>query len=517
MDAPQINHTQEVAKSAFWTTVSTVLKPFTVATRFCGDWLTTRHWRWFIISIPAQLIAVAIIVGTVRAHWAKDRVLSRSYAQRAVKHYEAKDYQRSEMLYRKAIQYQPHSQSLRFGHALILNEMDQTQEAFHVMQEIAPLDEEEKGYPDAHFWIAQALLLGHVEAPNSATLAEKHLRSVLRYIPGHIGSHRLMWRLAMQFRNGPAALKHLPHIVDKFPGDRIHYATILQAAKRTEEAHTQATVCFGYYQREILGRQHEGEPPAASEWLNWAKAAVILERYTVATNILEQALKSCEEKKLIRHGLSTVFVRWTEKLDKNPDPSIREQLKLLDRGLRVAPDNPLLLKRVALLLGRDDAADGIARKLLQKSLAEGTAPALVHFLLGTRKAAESSMADAESHLEQALSLNPNTPVVLNNLAWVLATRAENPDYSRALDLANQAVKLRPFNAHYHETRGQVLFKLGRWKEAITELEKALTQLKDRPEIHKSLAVAYRKIGNDPVASEHRHRLSILPAAERTRR
>ena len=61
----------------------------------------------------------------------------------------------------------------------------------------------------------------------------------------------------------------------------------------------------------------------------------------------------------------------------------------------------------------------------------------------------------------------------------------------------------PENAHYRETRGQILIKLQRWSDAVRDLELALNGMPESQPIHRSLAEAYEQLGDATLAAAHR--------------
>jgi len=60
----------------------------------------------------------------------------------------------------------------------------------------------------------------------------------------------------------------------------------------------------------------------------------------------------------------------------------------------------------------------------------------------------------------------------------------------------------PQNANFRETRGEVLVKLGRWQEAVLDLEYALPTLGSRRNTHAALAEAYHGLGSQELAAQH---------------
>jgi predicted Zn-dependent protease len=73
----------------------------------------------------------------------------------------------------------------------------------------------------------------------------------------------------------------------------------------------------------------------------------------------------------------------------------------------------------------------------------------------------------------------------------------------ALAAVNKALEISPDQFRYRETRGQILVRLGRWKDAIQDLEFAANGLPGSAEVHRSLAKAYDALGDQQLARVHR--------------
>jgi predicted Zn-dependent protease len=147
--------------------------------------------------------------------------------------------------------------------------------------------------------------------------------------------------------------------------------------------------------------------------------------------------------------------------------------------------------------------------VLEKMLASGKGTAYAHFALSVDAFQRNKPAEGRFHLERAHEIEPRMPVVANNLAWTLA-QSDKPDLPRALSLANLAVEQEPTNPAFRDTRGHVYLKMGRQKEAVADLEAALSRAPDNPTLHRSLAEAYEQLGNDRLAAEHRRIASKAP-------
>src|SRR5262249_43417847 len=140
--------------------------------------------------------------------------------------------------------------------------------------------------------------------------------------------------------------------------------------------------------------------------------------------------------------------------------------------------------------------------------------------------AQKRTEQARVHFERAFDLEPSMLLAANNLAWLLAheepterirvlgavlgsgaartqSYPEAANLQRALDMIENVVKQAPKQPSFRETRGQILVKLGRWKEAVSDLEFALPLLPNKRPIHLSLAKAYQELGLAELAQEHR--------------
>ncbi|HDR14242.1 MAG TPA: tetratricopeptide repeat protein [Desulfobacteraceae bacterium] len=88
--------------------------------------------------------------------------------------------------------------------------------------------------------------------------------------------------------------------------------------------------------------------------------------------------------------------------------------------------------------------------------------------------------DALSAYETALRLEPDNPVTLNNMAWLLSTATERGlrDPVRAVNLAEKAVALER-NPVYLDTLAEAYYAAGNPDEAVAVIEEAIENAKDR--------------------------------------
>ena len=91
--------------------------------------------------------------------------------------------------------------------------------------------------------------------------------------------------------------------------------------------------------------------------------------------------------------------------------------------------------------------------------------------LGDSYNALKKFKESDEYYEKALELNPDNSYVLNNYAYYLSLRGENLE--KAEKMSRRSVQLDPDNASSEDTYAWILFKLKRFAEAKTWIEKAL--------------------------------------------
>jgi len=99
---------------------------------------------------------------------------------------------------------------------------------------------------------------------------------------------------------------------------------------------------------------------------------------------------------------------------------------------------------------------------------------------------------AEADLKKALALNPDQPNVLNYLGYSWVDQGVNLD--EGLDMIRKAVALRPDDGHIVDSLGWAYYRMGRYEDAVTELERAIELMPQDPVVNDHLGDAYWKVG-----------------------
>jgi Tfp pilus assembly protein PilF len=95
----------------------------------------------------------------------------------------------------------------------------------------------------------------------------------------------------------------------------------------------------------------------------------------------------------------------------------------------------------------------------------------VYSMLGDAYNAEKDYTKSDRAYDEALALNPNYDLVLNNYSYYLALRKENLE--KAEKMSVQLVKNHPDNASYLDTYAWVLYMREKYKDARKVMERAI--------------------------------------------
>ncbi len=99
---------------------------------------------------------------------------------------------------------------------------------------------------------------------------------------------------------------------------------------------------------------------------------------------------------------------------------------------------------------------------------------------------------AEADFRAALKLNPEQPQVLNYLGYTMVEKKINLD--EALDMIERAVAARPDSGYIMDSLGWVLFRLGRFEDAVAHMERAAELMPVDPVVNDHLGDVYWAVG-----------------------
>jgi tetratricopeptide (TPR) repeat protein len=292
--------------------------------------------------------------------------------------------------------------------------------------------------------------------------------------------------------------KQFRDAAEKLPAARLDLAELLLKTGRKADAEREY---------ELILKAHDAADPASRaspQRLGMAGiAAARLGNYARAVDDLKKSAPTLPIAKTI---LIDTYVDWSDQVAKSDS---HRSMELLGEALSLQPYYAPAFSRLINQMNGSTESAVEARKFLGEMISRNDAPASAYLILGTDAARRNKREEALKYLEQAMRLAPNAPAVLNNLAWTIAQGDVREDLGRALLLCDAALLLAPSDVHFRDTRGRILAKLGRYRDALVDLEIGGRVMDGDPEFHAVIAEVYEKLGLMVPAASHRKRLQQL--------
>ena len=455
---------------------------------------TTRKARFIrILACLPSMIAAAVMIYALSV--GSSAPIDKIYAREAQLRWNQKDFPAALVCSQRLVRRNPAEVEYRYLMTLVLERLGRLDEAEAVARSIAP--EDRSGFALAHFWLAERLMADPRRLASRAPAIEGHLRRGLQSVPKAPQAKAMLGKLYALTGRARDARVLLEAVAGDEPERLLDLARVCRSLGDANEANRR-----GRAARDAAQARTESRPDDKPAWFLWADACTFLEDYPQAVQVLEQAAKITGEPGF-KKVAADVCAIWSAALGKRGLSSAGERLSVLQLGLKYDEANPRVLDQISGLVNQADAAQAEqGRAALRAVLASGRAPAVAHFALGNDDWSRGRLRAARDHWEQAYRIDPKLTAVANNLAWMLAYH-DPTDLPRALALIDEALNRSPADPRLRGTRGQVLVKLGRWKESLAEIESALSGGETSPGLHDSLAQAYDHLGMAEMAAEHR--------------
>jgi tetratricopeptide (TPR) repeat protein len=151
----------------------------------------------------------------------------------------------------------------------------------------------------------------------------------------------------------------------------------------------------------------------------------------------------------------------------------KKERKVYRKAEQDFPDEPLLIYRQAVLKlceGNSRYAQVLLEKYKSILKEKSTNEAVIATNLAEIYSEAGILDKAEEYHRQSLSLEPENPIMINNLAYFLIDEEQN--INKGMELADKALELSPDNYDYLETKGWGLYKQGKYQEALEILQKS---------------------------------------------
>jgi len=127
--------------------------------------------------------------------------------------------------------------------------------------------------------------------------------------------------------------------------------------------------------------------------------------------------------------------------------------------------------------------------------------------LADMRTLQGNYPEAEAIYRRSLGANRDNVEALNNLAWQLALREDNPE--EALKLVDRALDIAGPNPTLLDTRAVILMQLNQGDKAVEALREAVRSRPDKPTYYFHLARAYQMTKSPSEARKALERSKVL--------
>jgi tetratricopeptide (TPR) repeat protein len=462
---------------------------------FFQDWWWSRPWRQLALCFPAMIAVVLITSAVVWGRMLSQDVVLFRYAKSAEAAIKRDDKEMAELCLRKMQALAPENHSAKYHLALMAAREDNLEMARASMRSIATA---ETGFGPAHFWLAMDILQREGEKTEEELIeARTRLELAIGVLAEPMQARATLAQLYLREGKQRRAAAQLEQVAVEQPATHMAVARLYLSLGDKKKSVEHAEKACTYFEHAV-----EGEPDDVDNRLWLAQSLALVDDFDKAHSVLVAGVSRTNDERL-RKSLSRFYLSRANQLSENEGA---QKLEYIQQALALSPDDPDLVARLAPFAMADAPQAAQIREQLHALLAEGHAPAIVHFILGTIATEDGDEQRAILHLEQAYAHNPRMAAVANNLAWVLA-KAKEPQLDRALKLAGNAIEAAPNHPELRATRGGIHLELGNWKDALTDLEMALETFPKRASLHEGIAQAYDELGLPDLAEQHRKQIS----------
>jgi tetratricopeptide (TPR) repeat protein len=150
-----------------------------------------------------------------------------------------------------------------------------------------------------------------------------------------------------------------------------------------------------------------------------------------------------------------------------------KEAKVLEIGLKLFPDDYELIwgqAKLALSKGNSKRVQELINNYEYLCKRSGISESEIEAKMGSLFEEVDSLNRAEYYFREALALEPDDAMMMNNLAYLLIDKGRN--INEGLELIDKALNIRPDDYIMLNTKGWGLYKQGKFKEALQLLEKS---------------------------------------------
>lgn len=273
-------------------------------------------------------------------------------------------------------------------------------------------------------------------------------------------------------------------------GDTTQALGYLDRLRRSGDSRTAGQLGFLYLQAgDTLQAQHmfesllETHPDDWRSYYNLGQLKYFSAKWPETIEYLLKAIEFNDEEPALWLMLGETYLR----VD-----SLEHAEKAVRRAHELVPDSKdtnYMLGFVLYQLHRNQEA----ATYFENTLAIDSTDVRTMGILATIYDSMERFEQSDSLYERALQLAPDNSILSNNYSYSLAVRGVQLE--KAERLVDRALKAEPENPAYLDTKGWVLFKRGRYQEALQYIEKSLEIRQNSAEVWEHLGDVHEKLGN----------------------
>jgi tetratricopeptide (TPR) repeat protein len=384
--------------------------------------------------------------------------------------------------------------------------------------------------PQVRYHLARAYLLyaksaGAVESRRAVETAESRLDEAVKLNPRFEQAILLLAELKIRKGVPAPAVDLLVPLIKERP--QIAQANYLLASAYLAQQKRDDALAVYRQMTELFPK--DPQPPflAGSILLAQGQQADARKAFEKSVEISPDYLPPVEklvDLDIAEQQYSTALTRVEKYIDKNPKLAqgwaLKGKIYLAQRDFTHAESDLLKavdldpkLEPAYLLLGQLYVASNRQQEAIAKLSAfvenNKTAQAVPAMMqLAMIQEQQKNFAAARDAYENVLSVAPNFPLALNNLAVLYSERLGQLDLDKAYGLAKRANEAAPNEPHIDDTLGWILFKRGDYGNALRLLQESAGKLPDQPQVQFHLGMAHYMLGEEEPA-----RIALQKAAD----
>ena len=392
--------------------------------------------------------------------------------------------------------------------AKALRGMGREADALRLLSRIAPMNR--PGFAPAHV-LQAAIMLGQKNFNLAAV--QEHINNAVNSDPSNQDARELAARVAAGQQNWKLALKHLNKMeLEKRADIMLMKATALQYTGQEDaamELAQKAEKALRAMSKSVTANGNEVR-------FSIAVSLSLQRKFEEAVQWMLANIKGKPTKEE-RQIIGGIYLSWSRSLKDQPTYDRALVLKLLEQGIQASPESQDLIMAFLADCEELTSTPEDRQHYVERILGNGgTSSSFLHYYLGVQDWKLGNRDSAKSHFELASSLNPGFKVIGNNLAMAIASvSTDRADLEKALAIINGLVQQEPENPFFLDTRGHVYAKMGMYKEAVSDMERSLPNLRDKNAAHALLADLYERLGMQELSAKHRSAsaMNMASAAE----